>query len=184
MTPYDAIVLAGGASSRLGTDKTRVAVGGTPVLERVLTAVNTAETRLVVGPERPIADDTGVRWLREDPPGSGPANGIACAASHLSADFAVVLAGDLPYVDATTVRRLFTAAQAGPGAVLHDGTGRPQWLSVAVRSTVLRDRLDTRDSWANTAMYELLGPLDLVGVPARGDESHDIDTPEDIPSEP
>jgi len=184
MTPYDAIVLAGGAASRFGTDKMRVAVGGVPVLERVLAAVNTAENRFIVGPERRLADDAGVCWLREEPPGSGPANGIACAASHLSADVAVILAGDLPYVDAVTVRRLLDAAEAGAGAVLHDGVGRPQWLSAAVRSTGLLDRVRARDSWANTSMHELFDPLELVGVPARGDESHDIDTPEDIPSEP
>ena len=184
MTPYDAIVLAGGGSTRLGTDKTRVVIDGTPVLERVLSAVSTAQARLVVGPERPVADDSGIRWLREDPPGTGPANGIACAASHLSAEFAVVLAGDLPYVDAATAHRLLAAAEANAGAVLYDQSGRAQWLSAAVRSDMLRDRLATRDSWANAAMQDLFAPLDLVGVPARGDESHDIDAPEDIPSQP
>lgn len=182
--PYAAIVLAGGGSTRFGSDKTQVAVGGTTVLDRVLAAVDGAETRLVVGPSRPLADDTGVRWLREEPPGSGPANGIACAVSHITAEITVVLAGDLPYVEAATVRRLLSTVGAGSGSVLHDATGHPQWLSAAVRTSALQRRLRARESWEGAAMHELLRPLDLAGVAARGDESHDIDRPEDLPSEP
>ena len=182
MTPFDAIVLAGGESTRLGTDKTRLSVHGMPVLERVLAAVSDAEARLVVGPARPISDDTGVRWLREEPPGSGPANGVACAAPHVSAEVAVVLAGDLPYIAEATIRRMLDAVGDGPGTVLTDASDRPQWLTAAVRTAVLRRQLRTRASWDGAAMHTLLRPLDLTGVAAHGDESHDIDRPEDIPS--
>ncbi|UYM07611.1 molybdenum cofactor guanylyltransferase [Solicola gregarius] len=184
MTPYDAIVLAGGRSVRLGTDKTRVAVGGTPVLDRVLAAVADARSRLVVGPSRPLADASRVRWLREDPPGSGPASGVACAVPYVASELVAVLAGDLPYVEPATVSRLVEATGDGDGAVLHDADARPQWLCAVVRTTALRRQVASRDDWAGAAMRELLDPLDLANVVSVGAESHDIDTPDDIPSEP
>lgn len=183
VTPYDAIVLAGGGSTRLGTDKTQVRIDGRTVLERVLDAVGDAAQRIVVGAER-TGLDAGLVWMREDPPGSGPANGVACAVSRARSAYVVVLAGDLPYVDSGTVGRLLDAAGSGGAAALRDADGRAQWLCAATRTSALRDRLATRESWADAAMRDLLAPLAPVLVEARGDETHDIDTPEDIPSQP
>lgn len=184
MTPYDAIVLAGGGSSRLGTDKTQVRIDGRTVLQRVLDAVAGAELRIVVGAERPGLDASPV-WMREEPPGSGPANGVACALARARSPYVVVLAGDLPYVDASTVGRLLAAVGPGSGdaAVLRDAGGRAQWLSAAARTAALREHVATRE-WAGAAMRDLWEPLAPVLVEARGDEAHDIDTPEDIPSQP
>ncbi|MGW2299809.1 NTP transferase domain-containing protein [Streptomyces sp. NPDC001809] len=70
-TPYDAVVLAGGAARRLGgADKPGVRVGGRPLLDRVLAACRGAERTVVVGAPRPTVRP--VRWTREDPPGGGP----------------------------------------------------------------------------------------------------------------
>ncbi|UPK75284.1 molybdenum cofactor guanylyltransferase [Nocardioidaceae bacterium SCSIO 66511] len=183
MTPYDAVILAGGRSSRLGTDKTRVTVGGRSVLDRVLAAVDDADTRFVVGPARPVKDDARIRWVREEPPGTGPANGVACTVPYLDSGLVAVLAGDLPYVERSTVARLVDGV-AGDGAVLQDSAARPQWLCAVVRTSSLQRRVSTRDTWAGAAMRDLLGALELTRVSAVGDESHDIDTPDDIPSEP
>ncbi|WP_344329901.1 molybdenum cofactor guanylyltransferase, partial [Kitasatospora putterlickiae] len=72
MTPYDAIVPAGGAARRLGgADKPGLTIGGTTLLDRVLAACADARTTVVVGPARPTARP-GIRWTRERPPGGGP----------------------------------------------------------------------------------------------------------------
>jgi molybdopterin-guanine dinucleotide biosynthesis protein A len=71
---HDAIVLAGGGSTRFGRDKLAAVVDGVTLLDRVLDAAAAAEQRIVVGSRRPAAGD--VRWTREDPPGGGPAAGV------------------------------------------------------------------------------------------------------------
>ncbi|MFC6714548.1 molybdenum cofactor guanylyltransferase [Branchiibius cervicis] len=65
---YDAIVLAGGAGSRLGgPDKPDQAVGGRSMLEAVVDSVAGARRIIVVGPQRTAI--RGVRWALEQPPG-------------------------------------------------------------------------------------------------------------------
>ena len=77
--PFGIIILAGGRATRLGgADKPGLVVGGRTLLAAVVAAGTEAGAGrvVVVGPDRPdIADDGGaaaVRFVREEPPGSGP----------------------------------------------------------------------------------------------------------------
>jgi len=188
-----AIVLAGGGSARLGNDKTRVRVGGVTALDRVLAAVRAAagagtpaSTVWCVGAERPTT--MAATWVREDPPGAGPAAGVAAALGRLDAageraDVAVVLAGDLPMVTGSVLSRLLAAVPPpgeADGARLVDATGQPQHLLGAYRTSALRGSLARRPDWSDASMRALLAPLTLVDLPAQGAESLDLDTDDDV----
>ena len=196
---FDALVLAGGSSTRLGADKTRLTIGGTSLLDRVLAAVRDADRVIVVGDERRTARP--VKWLREDPPGSGPAAAVVAGLAEVRADLVVVLAGDLAMVDSGTVGRLLAAlggpdddaadshgpaghshgrAGAPDGALLTDQDGRRQHLTGAHRTAALRRAAAARESWTDAAMHLLLAPLSISAVVPHGNEAHDVDTPADL----
>ncbi len=189
---YDAIVVAGGRSSRLGTgvDKTRLLIDGQSLLDRVLTAVFDARQRIVVGEPRPVVVD--VLWAREDPVGGGPAAGVVAGLESATAPIVLLLAGDLPGVGGATVHRLLDAIGSGDGgarsapngpyegAILVDAGGRRQHLTCAVVADALRRSAAARASWHDAAMYELLEPLRLRPVAVRGREADDIDTRADL----
>ena len=175
---YDAIVVAGGHSSRLGTDKTRLAIEGIPLLDRVLTAVADAGQLVVVGEPRPVA--LPVAWAREDPAGGGPAAGVVAGLEFVTAPVVMLLAGDLPRLDAPTVQRLLDATTESDGAILVDRDGRRQHLTCAVVTSALRRAAAARSTWHDAAMHELLADLRLRPVPVRGREAEDIDTPADL----
>jgi len=177
---FDAVVVAGGAATRFGADKTRAALEGVPLLDRVLAAVTDADSTIVVADPRPVPSE--VLWVREDPAGSGPANAVVAALDHIRAPLVVLLAADLPYVTTGTVGRLLAAADAAglvEGAVLRDPTGRLQYLCVAARTDALRAAAAGR-GWADASMRQLLSPLTLVPVDAHGREAFDVDEPGDL----
>jgi molybdopterin-guanine dinucleotide biosynthesis protein A len=180
---FDAVVLAGGRSSRLGgTDKPGLVVGGQTLLGSVVSAVSSAGAArvVVVGPERPAAPGTGardggrLRYTREEPPGRGPVAALRCGLADVTAPALVLAAADLPFLRPADVARLLAAlagpaamgpAGAGParsGAVALDAAGRPQWLVSAWTSAVLRGVLD---GYAGSSLRGLLAPLDPVLLP-------------------
>ncbi|KRV47381.1 hypothetical protein AQ490_07935 [Wenjunlia vitaminophila] len=114
VTDYDAIILAGGQARRLGgVDKPGLRVGGSSLLERVLGACAGAARLIVVGPPRPVAEPhtaASVRWTRENPPGGGPLPALAAGLELVTADLVLLLAADLPFMNAGTVRRLLAEA--------------------------------------------------------------------------
>lgn len=183
----DAVVLAGGAARRLGgADKPSLLVGGVPLLDRVLTACAAARTTVVVGPERPTVRP--VRWTRERPPGGGPAAAVAAALPLVSAPVVWLLAADLPFVDAGTLRAVAAVAAAGEGdveaAVVCDAEGRDQPLLGAYRVAALRAAVAAVETEAEAEgrglsgvpLRRLVGGLRTVRVADASGASADCDT--------
>ncbi|MDW3850921.1 NTP transferase domain-containing protein [Micromonospora sp. BRA006-A] len=113
MTGYAAILLAGGAARRMGgVDKPARAVGGRPMLHRVLDAVADADQRIVVGSSGPLP--RGVRTAREEPPGGGPVAATAAGLALLEpgTTTVAVLAADLPLLTTAAVAELRRALAA------------------------------------------------------------------------
>jgi molybdopterin-guanine dinucleotide biosynthesis protein A len=176
---YDAIVLAGGASRRLGgTDKLSLEVGGRTLLDRVLDACSGARTVAAVGPRRPTRGE--VSWCREEPPGGGPVAAIAAGLARSSAPVVVVLAGDLPFVTRPLVDRLVEAVSDGDGAVLVDAGEHRQPLAGAYRRAALLAALGGLGSPADKPVHRLVAPLRLAHVPDREAASADCDTWQDV----
>jgi molybdopterin-guanine dinucleotide biosynthesis protein A len=178
MTAFDAVVLAGGGSRRMGGgDKTALPVAGVSLLDHVLLAVADARLTVVVGAERPTV--RVVQWTREQPPGGGPAAALACGLRSVTAAMVVVLAGDLPFVTPGTVGRLLAAARPA-GAVMVDDAGRPQWLLSCWPTKLLRGALSGEQE--DRSLREQLRSLTSVRLePADGrPEWFDCDDPADL----
>ncbi|MER6534765.1 NTP transferase domain-containing protein [Streptomyces sp900105755] len=183
--PYDAIVLAGGAARRLGgADKPAVRVGGRPLLDRVLAACAGARRTVVVAAPRPTS--RAVQWAREEPPGGGPVAALDAGLRHITADRAVVLSADLPFLEEAAVERLLAALHttAADGALLTDADGRDQPLVAAYRTTALRHALsalagDGGNGLTGLPLRRLTAALNLTRVPDPL-ASFDCDTWDDI----
>ncbi|MEZ0064082.1 molybdopterin-guanine dinucleotide biosynthesis protein A [Streptacidiphilus sp. MAP12-20] len=178
---YDAVILAGGAARRLdGADKPGLLVGGATLLDRVLAACADARTTVVVGPERPTARE--VVWTREEPPGGGPVAALAAGLRLVTADVTLLLAADLPFLDATSVHHLLeTLAEPNiDAATLVDVEGRDQLLTAAYRTLPLRaalDRIGPPEGARLRAVTSMLATRHLTDP--RG-VSVDVDTWEDV----
>ncbi|MDH6134581.1 molybdopterin-guanine dinucleotide biosynthesis protein A [Kitasatospora sp. MAA4] len=185
-TPYDAIVLAGGAARRLdGADKPQLTVGGRALLDRVLAACAGAGRIVVVGPRPATAPPSrpDLWWTRERPSGGGPVAAVAAglAGPQITAERVLLLAADLPFLDDGTLRRL-AAAVCGEveAAVLVDAEGRDQPLTAAYRASALRAALDALGDPAGAPLRRLTAGLRTVRLADRDGASYDCDTWEQL----
>ena len=110
-TEIKALVLAGGKSSRLGRDKTKIVFRGVTLLERtVWLARQFCADVAVSGRDRSVIEGMDVQWVEDGTDRIGPMGGILTGLRHFRAPM-LVLACDLPLLDPETVRRLFRARE-------------------------------------------------------------------------
>ena len=93
------VVLAGGASRRMGQSKARLVIAGEPLLARVVGRLQHAFSDvLVVGPSTLAPIVPGVQIVQDTLPGQGPLGGLDTALAAMSTSYASVVACDMPFV--------------------------------------------------------------------------------------
>jgi molybdenum cofactor guanylyltransferase len=105
-------VLAGGKSSRFGSDKALAELGGKPVLARTLETIAASDVgcRIVVGDKKNYGR-FGVRCIRDRWPGEGPLGGIVTALVRSLADkygyhWNLIISCDMPFLTAEWLQHL------------------------------------------------------------------------------
>jgi len=187
----DAIVLAGGRSSRLsGTPKSGLVLDGATLLERTVLAASDARHVAVVGDPGalPPASLLSPRLLltRETPEYAGPAAGIAAGMAVLDAlapspsDGVLVLACDMPSVATAVVALLAATSVESPGAIAVDAEGHPQFLTAVYPTRALADALAAHaDALEGLPVRALLASMTLLEVRVPRGSTDDVDTWED-----
>jgi len=188
-----AIVLAGGKARRLGgASKPDLIVGDDTLLDLALAACKVAHAAsvVVVGPDSLARD--GVLVTREDPPGAGPAAGIAAGLTALAGlggregggfghdDYVLCLACDMPSA-ADAVPELVEAAGSrdSDGAWLVDDMGYSQPLLAVYRSQALADAARAVPELAGVSMKQLTREMNMTPVLGLHYASDDVDTWQD-----
>jgi len=193
---FDAVILSGGRSSRLGgVPKSGLMYDGASLLDGALQAARGAAAVAVVGPDPGTLPD-GVVSCREDPPFAGPAAAIAAGLSALdrrrgadsrhrpAAPFTLILACDMPRAGAA-VRSLLDAAGEGPpggGLMAVAADGRRQPL-VGLYGTAALQRCvkeaGQRGALENASVFALLASLEVREVTVPEGSTDDVDTWDD-----
>jgi molybdopterin-guanine dinucleotide biosynthesis protein A len=121
-----AFILAGGRSTRMGTDKAFVEYGGRTLLARALDlACSVAADVRIVGSEEkfaafaPVVEDV----IRD----CGPLGGIHAALRASPAELNLVLAVDVPFVSRAFLQYLIEQARAAPEAAVVVPRGDEGW---------------------------------------------------------
>lgn len=187
----DAVILAGGASSRMnGVAKPLLTIGASTLLDIALDATDFCRRIVVVGPpdlagivERRLRNER-IDLTREDPPRTGPVHALA-AGLHLlrglaepEADAVIVLAADLPEITMADLLVLSDAVvDRSVDVVLAEHNGRAQPLVAAWRPIPLAVAVDAIGDTRDRAIRRLLTPgFPRIELP----HAADCDTPEDL----
>lgn len=117
--PFSAMLLAGGQSRRMGRDKARLEVEGTPLIVRQLALIRELAPEEVFIAARTTGDHAhlGVPVLADAFPGQGPLAGIERALAVARNPLVLVLAVDTPHMTAALLGRLLPEGAGSLGVV-------------------------------------------------------------------
>ncbi len=113
MEKCSAIILAGGASTRMGTDKAFLELDGAPLIGRVLERVRALADDVVISandPARFAALD--VRVVPDALPNAGPLAGICAGLETVAHASAIVVACDMPLLNVALLDYMRSFARA------------------------------------------------------------------------
>lgn len=141
-----AVILAGGASSRMGQDKSLMLVDGQPLIQRVWDQLSTRFGDILIS-----TNETGkypflhARSVPDLVRGNGPLMGIRTAVEAARHDRVFVTACDIPIIDDDTVERMLVLAEDFDCVVPRSGLGHEPLFAV-YRKSAIRAMCDVLDS--------------------------------------
>jgi molybdopterin-guanine dinucleotide biosynthesis protein A len=189
MLDVEGFILVGGRSSRMGTDKSRLQFAGQTSVARIAAELRPVAARIyLVGPSRADSDpdlrivpDTYERW--------GALGGIQAALGAGAADWALVVACDLPFVTRDLFSRLLALSQPeSPDAVVPiQPDGRPQPLCALYRREpclLEAERLIASGEHTPRALLasvktRWVRPEELIDLPGAANFFFNVNTPAD-----
>jgi len=121
--PMSGIILAGGASSRMGTPKALLALEGKTLLQRQadkLHALGIEDVMISGGFELP-----DVRSIADEYPGRGPLGGLHACLKAAKYERCLVLSVDAPLIPVNALAHLCRAHTEGVAALRHEGREEP-----------------------------------------------------------
>jgi molybdopterin-guanine dinucleotide biosynthesis protein A len=158
-------LLAGGRSSRFGSDKARADAGGVPMIVRVACALSPVSSRTrVVADVAGKYDDLGLATIADAVPGCGPLGGLRTALDDLAGEpWLLVAPCDAPGLDARWVARLLARREPRVRAIAFRGV-RWEPLPAVVHASA-RTEIDAALARGDGALHRWLEAVGAAAVP-------------------
>ncbi len=180
------VVLAGGLSRRMGTDKALLDLAGRPLVARVVDGLRAVFSRLLCvtnDPDRLAF--LGVPTAGDLVPGAGPLGGIHAALRAARTDAVFVAACDMPFLNPELVRYLVAALAGHDAAVprwgdhlepLHACYSRACLPAIEARLAAGRFKVD---GWFGQVRLRVVGPEEVRRLDPEGLSFFNANTPEE-----
>src|SRR4051812_36598357 len=139
----EGFILAGGASSRMGEDKSLLRLGGRTFVESAADALRSVSTRLSVVSSRHEEETHGLPVVEDLRAGLGALGGLHAALASCRAEWAAAVACDLPFVTGELMARLLSECTDETDAVVPtQEDGRVQPLCALYRAGVCLEQVE------------------------------------------
>ncbi|MGC9113303.1 molybdenum cofactor guanylyltransferase [Acidilobus sp.] len=190
----EVIVVAGGSSSRFGSDKLLAPFNGAPLISRVLGVAREVGEVIVVSSREELSRLSGllrgVRVVEDLPqlPCGGPPRGVASAIGHVSSGRVLIMPGDAAWATAESLNALLKrCADRLAAPLMSRGFVNPSF--VCGPTGLVREAVDLMCSKASLGLRARMTDLlrssssRLVGASPLGGQArfYDLDVPGDRP---
>lgn len=185
---WTGVVLAGGKSSRMGSDKALLPLyaGGPTLLDHALNRLAPLVDELLVVGDPQRHGHVGPFVIADDLPGKGPLGGLVTAMRYAGQDKLLVLAVDMPNVDQELLMRLTGGLGNFTDAVIprHGGRSEPLCAAYHRRCATTFQMLLERDRLKMSEAIEHLRTAWIEVSHAENGPERDlfrnVNTPEDL----
>lgn len=118
------IILAGGKSKRMGSNKALLKIGGIPLIERVARSISGVCSEIIIaGGDPKELGHLGYPVVPDVYPGCGPLSGLHSGLQAARNRYSFVSACDTPFLDERLIRRLVSNAVGYDAVILKAGEG-------------------------------------------------------------
>ncbi|MCC6907440.1 MAG: molybdenum cofactor guanylyltransferase [Phycisphaerales bacterium] len=185
MLPMPVYILAGGRSSRFGSDKARALLGGKPLIVRLANQIQPVAREVTVVAE--AADkyaDLGLRTIADRRPGLGPLAGIEAAlfdAHHIS-DWIIIFSCDLTAIHPAWIELLAAARRSESKVATFTEPGSRRYPFPGVYHAGLLPAVASCLDEGRLAVRSLIESVDHsdVALPSDWPQVAQVNTPEHL----
>jgi len=153
-----AVVLTGGESKRMGSDKARIVLAGKSLLEHVLEQLEPLFSDILISVREKRAD-IHYPQIVDKTADRGPMVGIKSVLEQVKTDWVFVIACDMPFISTGLIQHL-AGLRGGHDAVVPHVSDRPQPLFGFYNKTCL-PMMEARMKQGQRSMIRLLADLDV-----------------------
>jgi molybdopterin-guanine dinucleotide biosynthesis protein A len=136
MEPITGIILAGGKSSRMGTDKGLMRLDGKPMIQHILDPMAKICHRVLIVTGNPIYGMFGAELVSDEAPDYGPVMGILSGLKQSSTERNLVLSCDAPFVTFGLLKKLVLNSDEAEVVVAHSEKGIHPLIAVYSRLSI------------------------------------------------
>jgi molybdopterin-guanine dinucleotide biosynthesis protein A len=185
-----AIILAGGDSRRMGSDKANLLLGGQTLLQTVIATMQQVFPYVIISVRQPRPDvdlpQVCDEQADEGMPGAGPLAGLVAALGRVKTPWAFVVACDMPFVEPALIEWL-GKLRSTHQAVVPVVQGHPQPLAAFYAGSCLaamRESLAMQDRSLRRALQMLdvcyVDQAGMLEVDPQLRSFFDLDTSQDF----
>jgi len=181
-----AIILAGGGSQRMGSDKANLLLDGQTLLHRVAATMRQAFPKVLLSVRQP-RPEIDLPQIRDDPTCAGPLAGLASGLAATDTAWVFAVGCDMPFI-VPEVIELMWQRREGCQAVVPVVQGYPQPLAAFYARSCLEVIKAHLDSGGKNSLQAILKKLEVCYVEESQIQSADpclrsfldMDTPQDL----
>lgn len=180
------IILSGGKSSRMGTEKGLVNYKGKALIEYSVEALSSFCDHLLISSGNDAYSYLGLPIIPDEIPNCGPIGGIYSCMKAFPSDIYLVASCDVPHIDSQVFKHLLESLGEFQAVIPIDSKGKKQPL-VACYSSDCFPVFQKELQEGKLKMMKLLSKLDVYYQPIRQQENglssnlfFNANTPEDL----
>ena len=181
------IILAGGKSTRMGTDKALLKIEGETLLNRAVKLCQSVCNQIIISSYSADHDVEGIIRIQDEIENCGPMGGIYSCLKHASNDWSFIISVDAAFVTPEFVHFLAENRSSFNAVVPMHERGKEPLIAMYHKNCAESLKMGLESG--NFKMYNLLENLDVNFVDAKRwkDQNpglfHNINSPEDLTPE-